>query len=88
MRLLLQYPLDQRDHCSTILGYNAQQHIWWEPNTSYLQNILYQLLSTNGPAMIWVCFDATGPELLALIDLCINASIHQNILQSNVRPSV
>ena len=38
--------------------------------------------------MVWSCFAASGPGLLAIIDVKMNSQVYQDILQENVRLSV
>ncbi|MEE6512677.1 hypothetical protein FKM82_019812 [Ascaphus truei] len=42
----------------------------------------------GGVVMIWASFAATGPGNLAVIELTMNSSVYQSILESYVRPSV
>lgn len=38
--------------------------------------------------MIWACFTATGPGKLPVIEATMNSMLYQNVLETNVRPSV
>ena len=42
----------------------------------------------GGSVMVWGCFAASGPGVLAIIDGIMNSALHQTILQENVWSSV
>uniref|UniRef100_A0A671RAJ2 RNA helicase n=1 Tax=Sinocyclocheilus anshuiensis TaxID=1608454 RepID=A0A671RAJ2_9TELE len=42
----------------------------------------------GGIIMVWVCFAASGPRRLAIIDGTMNSELYQQILKENVRTSV
>lgn len=66
---------------SVTFGENQTQHIG--------TNTPHQLSSTVVEGvMILVCFPATGPGYLALIESTVNSSVYQSTLNSKVRASV
>ena len=42
----------------------------------------------GGSVMVWGCFAASGPGLLALMEGTMISALYQRILQENVRPSL
>ncbi len=42
----------------------------------------------DGSIMVWACFAASGPGLLAIIDGTMNSELYQQILKENIRTSV
>jgi len=45
-----------------MFGYDAQQHVWGDPNAAYQHKGLIPTVKHGGGAVInWVCSAATGP---------------------------
>ena len=59
----------------------------WRINTTVYEhpNIIPVGKYGRGSLMIWVCFDASGPESLGIIEGKINSQVYQNMPQDNVR---
>lgn len=67
---------------SAIFGKNKTQCI--TTHTSYISNVKHG----GGGVIIWVCFAATVPVKLAVINIMMNSILYQNVLEINVRLSV
>ncbi len=65
------------------------RYIWCKTNTAFhKKNIIPTVKHGGGSVMVWGCFAASGPGLIAIIDGTMNSALYQKILKENVRPSV
>jgi len=67
-----------------MFGHNALQHVWWKPNTASQHKHLTPIVKHGGgKLMIWAYFASTGSGQLTVIELIMNSSVYQSILESN-----
>ena len=64
--------------------------VWQKPNTAFQHKNLNPTMKYRGGGgiMIWGCFAASGPRLLAITDGTMNSGLYQQIISENVRASV
>jgi hypothetical protein len=57
-------------------------HTWRKKGTAHQhQNLLPTVKYGGGSIMVWGCFAASGPGLLAIIDRKMNSQVYQDIVQ-------
>ncbi|KAF7655970.1 hypothetical protein LDENG_00047760 [Lucifuga dentata] len=56
-------------------------------NMQHYENIIPTLKYGGGSIMIWGCFAASGPGLLAIIEGKVNSQVYQGIVQDNLKLS-
>ncbi len=72
-----------------LFGKCVSHYIWRKTNTAFhRKNIIPTVKHGGGSVMVWGCFAASGPGLLAIIDGTMNSALYQKILKENVRLSV
>ncbi len=72
-----------------LFGKCVSHYIWRKTNTAFhKKNIIPTVKHGGGSVMVWGCFAASGPGLLAIIDGTMNSALYQKILKENVRLSV
>uniref|UniRef100_A0AAR2L9T4 Tc1-like transposase DDE domain-containing protein n=1 Tax=Pygocentrus nattereri TaxID=42514 RepID=A0AAR2L9T4_PYGNA len=52
------------------------------------QNLIPTVKHGGGGIIVWVCFAASGPGRIDVINGKMNSQVYQDILQENLRPSV
>ena len=72
-----------------LFGQNEQRYVWRKPNTAFQEkNLVPTVKHGGGSIMVWGCFASSGTGNLAHVKGIMNSAGYQEILASNVAPSV
>ncbi len=70
-----------------LFGRCVSHYIWRKTNTTFHKKNIIPTVK-HGGGSVMVCFAASGPGRLAIIDGTMNSALYQKILKEHVRPSV
>ncbi|KAK3555833.1 hypothetical protein QTP86_029038 [Hemibagrus guttatus] len=70
-----------------IYKWSVSHYVWRKSNTAFQKKIIPPTVKYGGGSVL-VCFAASGPGRLAVINGTMNSAVYQKILKKNVRLSV
>ena len=71
-----------------LFGLDEKRYVWRKENTAFQHKNLVPSVKHDGSIIVvWLCFAASGPGWLAIIDETLNSELYQQFLKENLRTS-